>query len=78
MRLYIVNYTNKEGKTFKKAILKLSNDLSGESVFYSGFIQELESERSWGKSGWLEATSELRKDNNERSTATFNKGGDKK
>jgi len=45
MKVYIVNY-QKDGKEYKKVILKMSNDLSGEEVFYSGFLRNLDGERS--------------------------------
>jgi hypothetical protein len=50
MKAYIINY-QKEGKTFKKIVLKATNDLTGEEVFYSGFLRDLEGQKSWGKSG---------------------------
>jgi hypothetical protein len=40
----------------------MSNDLTGEEIFYSGFLNELEEERNWGKKGQLESFAELRKD----------------
>ena len=61
MKVYIVNY-QKDGKEYKKVILKISNDLSGEEVFYSGFLRNLDGERSWGKTGWLESYAEIYKD----------------
>ena len=45
MKLYIVKY-EKDQQEYKKVVLKVSNDLSGEEVFYSGFLRDLENERS--------------------------------
>jgi len=50
MRVYIVNY-QKDGKEYKKVVLKATNDLTGEEVFYSGFLRDLGGQKSWGKSG---------------------------
>lgn len=61
MKLYIVKY-EKNNQEYKKAVLKMSNDLTGEEIFYSGFLNELEEERNWGKKGQLESFAELRKD----------------
>ena len=61
MKVYIVKY-EKDQQEYKKIILKMSNDLSGEEVFYSGFLRELEEERNWGKKGSLESYAELYKD----------------
>ena len=61
MRIYIVNY-EKEGKEYKKVILKMVNDLTGEEVFYSGFLRNLAGLKSWGKSGWLESYAEVYRD----------------
>ena len=44
MKVYIVKY-EKDQQEYKKIILKVSNDLSGEEVFYSGFLRDLEEER---------------------------------
>ena len=64
MKLYIVKY-EKDQQEYKKVVLKISNDLSGEEVFYSGFLKELEEERNWGKKGQLESYAELYKDKND-------------
>jgi hypothetical protein len=45
MKLYIVKY-EKNNQEYKKAVLKMSNDLTGEEIFYSGFLNELEEERN--------------------------------
>lgn len=44
MKIYIVKY-EKNNEEYKKIVLKLSNDLAGEEVFYSGFLRELEEEK---------------------------------
>lgn len=61
MRVYIVNY-QKDGKEYKKVVLKATNDLTGEEVFYSGFLRDLGGQKSWGKSGWLESYAEVYRD----------------
>ena len=45
MKLYIVKY-EKNNEEYKKIVLKMSNDMTGEEIFYSGFLRELEEERS--------------------------------
>ena len=65
MKLYIVKY-EKDNEEYKKVILKLQNDLSGEEIFYSGFLKELEEERDWGQKGKLESFAELYKDRPEK------------
>ena len=62
MKVYIINYQDKNGKEFKKVVLKATNDLTGEEVFYSGFLRNLDGEKSWGKSGWLESYAEVYRD----------------
>ena len=64
MKVYIVKY-EKDHQEYKKVVLKISNDLSGEEVFYSGFLRGLENERSWGKKGKLESYAELYRDKND-------------
>jgi len=44
MKLYIIKY-EKNNEEYKKVVLKMSNDLAGEEVFYSGFLRELEEEK---------------------------------
>ena len=61
MKVYIVKY-EKNNEEYKKVVLKMSNDLAGEEVFYSGFLRELEEEKDWGKKGKLESYAELYKD----------------
>jgi hypothetical protein len=45
MRIYIIKY-EKDNKEYKKVVLKAVNDLTGEEVFYSGFLRELDDLRS--------------------------------
>lgn len=61
MKLYIVRY-EKNNEEYKKIVLKMSNDMTGEEVFWSGFLRELEGERDWGEKGKLESYAELNKD----------------
>jgi hypothetical protein len=61
MRIYVINY-HKDGKEFKKVVLKMVNDLTGEEVFYSGFLREVTNQITWGKSGWLESYAEVYRD----------------
>jgi hypothetical protein len=65
MKLYIVKY-EKDDQEYKKVVLKVSNDLSGEEIFYSGFLKELEEEKKWGQKGWLSSYAELYKDRPEK------------
>ncbi|WNE40447.1 MAG: hypothetical protein GBAus27B_000514 [Mycoplasmataceae bacterium] len=62
MKIYIVNYQDKNGKELKKVVLKATNDLTGEEVFYSGFLKDLATPKQWGKSGELESYAEIYKD----------------
>jgi hypothetical protein len=62
MKLYIIEQESKEGKKYKRVILKMTNDMTGEEIFYSGFLNELETIKSWGDRGWLEAAAELTRD----------------
>ena len=64
MKVYIINY-QKEDKQFKKVVLKATNDLTGEEVFYSGLLRDLESQKSWGEKGWLESYAEVYRDKND-------------
>jgi len=62
MKLYIIEQESKEGKKYKRAIIKMTNDMTGEELFYSGFLRELDTMTSWGEKGWLEAYAEISKD----------------
>lgn len=62
MKVYIVNYQDKNGKELKKVVLKATNDLTGEEVFYSGFLRDLIEPKNWGKSGSLKNYAEIYKD----------------
>jgi hypothetical protein len=61
MKLYIVKY-EKNNEEYKKVVLKLQNDLSGEEIFYSGFLRELDEEKPWGEKGQLQSYAELNRD----------------
>jgi len=61
MRVYIINY-EKDKEKFKKVVVKMTNDLTGEEIFYSGFLKDLGELRSWGKKGWLESYAEIYRD----------------
>jgi hypothetical protein len=50
MQVYIINY-QKDNKTYKKVVLKIVNELNQETFWYSGFLRDLEAQKSWGKSG---------------------------
>jgi len=56
MQIYIVKY-DKEGKEYKKVVLKMVNEFNQETHWYSGFLKEVEF-KSWGK-GWLEGTATI-------------------
>ena len=62
MKLYIIEQESKEGKKYKRAILKMTNDMTGEEIFYSGFLDELSIMKEWGKYGLLEAAADLTRD----------------
>ena len=65
MQVYIINY-EKEGKTYKKVVLKIVNELTAETFWYSGFLRDLTEEKSWGKSGWLESSAIIYPDKNNK------------
>ncbi|CAI2201688.1 11616_t:CDS:2, partial [Funneliformis geosporum] len=41
---YVFKY-QKNNEEYKKIVLKMSNDLAGEEVFYSGFLKELDEQK---------------------------------
>jgi hypothetical protein len=45
MKLYIIKQTSKDGKEYKRASLRMTNDLTGEEVFLSGFLKEFDEEK---------------------------------
>ena len=61
MKIYVIKY-EKNNEEYKKIVLKMQNDLTGEEVFYSGFLKELSEERKWGEKGWLSGYAEIYKD----------------
>ncbi|MCE8163237.1 MAG: hypothetical protein I3273_02630 [Candidatus Moeniiplasma glomeromycotorum] len=65
MQVYIINY-QKDNKTYKKVVLKIVNELTQETFWYSGFLRDLDEQRSWGKSGWLESSAIIYPDKNNK------------
>jgi hypothetical protein len=65
MQIYLIKY-EKDGKELKKVVLKITNELADETVWYSGFLKDLPEIKTWGKSGWLESTATIYKDRNEK------------
>ena len=61
MQIYIIKY-EKDGKELKKVVLKITNEMTDETVWYSGFLNDLDTLKTWGKSGWLESVATIRKD----------------
>ena len=61
MQIYIIKY-EKDGKELKKVVLKITNEMTDETAWYSGFLNDLDNIKTWGKSGWLESTATIYKD----------------
>ena len=61
MQIYIVKY-EKNNEEYRKVILKITNEFTGETAWHSGFLKEVESEKTWGKSGELEQVATIYKD----------------
>ena len=61
MQIYIIKY-EKDGKELKKVVLKITNEMTDETIWYSGFLEDLDAIKTWGKSGWLESVATIRKD----------------
>jgi len=40
MKLYLVQATSQKGNSYKRVILKATNDLNGEEIYFSGFFEE--------------------------------------
>jgi len=40
MKMYLIQATSKKGHLYKRVIVKASNDLSGEEIYFSGFFEE--------------------------------------
>lgn len=62
MKLYIIKQTSKDGKEYKRASLRMTNDLTGEEVFLSGFLREFDEDKKWGENGILESYAEISRD----------------
>lgn len=62
MKVYIIKARDKNNKEYTKVVLKATNDLTGEEVFYSGFLRDLLEPKKWGKNGELESYAEIYKD----------------
>jgi len=63
MKLYIVKKKTKNGDGFYKlAVVKSTNDLNGEEVFFSGFYEELDEARKWGEDGFLLGVADITRD----------------
>ena len=45
MKLYIIKQESKDGKEYKRAIVKMTNDMSQEEIFFSGFLKEFDEEK---------------------------------
>jgi hypothetical protein len=61
MQIYIIKY-EKNNEEYKKVVLKITNEFTNETHWYSGFLNEVKNQKTWGKSGWLEQTATIRKD----------------
>ena len=42
MKLYLVQATSQKGNSYKRVILKATNDLNGEEIYFSGFYEEFD------------------------------------
>jgi hypothetical protein len=40
MKLYLVQATSQKGNSYKRVIVKSTNDLTGEEIYFSGFYEE--------------------------------------
>lgn len=61
MQIYVIKY-EKNDEEYKKVVLKITNEFTNETHWYSGFLHDVKSQKTWGKSGWLEQTATIRKD----------------
>ncbi|KLL04462.1 MAG: hypothetical protein MRERV_14c054 [Mycoplasmataceae bacterium RV_VA103A] len=61
MQIYIVKY-EKNNEEYRKIILKITNEFTSETHWYSGFLKEVEEQRNWGKKGELEQVATIYKD----------------
>jgi hypothetical protein len=61
MQIYVIKY-EKNNEEYKKIVLKITNEFTNETHWYSGFLREVATPKTWGKSGWLEQTATIFKD----------------
>lgn len=65
MQIYLIKY-QKNDQEYKKVVLKITNEFTNETHWYSGFLQDVQSQKTWGKSGWLEQTATIHKDEEQK------------
>lgn len=58
MKLYVIKYEN--GK--EKVSVRITNELTGESVYWNGYLEWLMEEKAWGEKGKLLAVSSLERE----------------
>ena len=73
MKLYIIEKVSKDGNEYKRAVIRAVNDLTGEEVYFSGFVEEFTSVKKWGENGSLLMFAELSRDKPFKPTAKENK-----
>ena len=66
MQIYVIKY-EKNNEEYKKVVLKMTNEFTNETHWYSDCLKEVETQKTWGKSGFLEATATIWKDDNNSS-----------
>ena len=64
MKLYLVQATSQKGNSYKRVIVKSTNDLTGEEIYFSGFYEEFDQPKQWGKEGQLLGFAEISRDRN--------------
>ena len=62
MKLYLIQATSQKGNSYKRVILKATNDLNGEEIYFSGFWEEFDQPKQWGKEGQLLGFAEISRD----------------
>ena len=64
MKCYLIQQTSQKGNSYKRVILKATNDLTGEEIYFSGFYEEFAEPKQWGKEGQLLGFAEIGRDKN--------------
>ena len=62
MKCYLIQQTSQKRNSYKRVILKATNDLTGEEIYFSGFYEEFDQPKQWGKEGRLLGYAEISRD----------------